>query len=201
MFTGSRKDRRATSSRCFGECPLWLSQARATKAGGHPNRAHRSRGPSGPRRRQPPLHVVGDADRPRLAWFANRVTQQLRRGHLRPNCIGSAVCVAVATLPGEERDISVAAQPSCRAPFPVSEGTVGTRKPRSPSRPGPRSPHPGFYWQQVARPAVALRETKKGATPPSKRCDPEGAAGNGQRGPGLLPVAPRLLHRASRCAT
>lgn len=90
---GDRKDRRATSSRSFLECPLWLAQTRAPKAGGRPRRAHSGRGPSGPRRQRPPLHVVEDADRPHPAWFPTRVTQQLRRGRLCPNCARGGVCV------------------------------------------------------------------------------------------------------------
>lgn len=75
---------------------------------------------------------------------------------------------------------------------------MGTRRPRSPPRPCPHSPHPGFYWQQVARPSVALRETnkqKKVLAPRSERSDPEGAAGNGQKGPGLLLGVPRVAPR------
>lgn len=90
---GDRKDRRATSSRSFLECPLWLAQTRAPKAGGRPRRAHSGRGPSGLRRQRPPLHVVEDADRPHPAWFPTRVTQQLRRGRLCPNCARGGVCV------------------------------------------------------------------------------------------------------------
>lgn len=134
VFTGCRKDRRATSSRCFRECPLWLVQGRAPKAVGVPARRNPGREPPGPGRQPPPLHVVRDADGPRPAWFPNPVTQQLRRGRLRPNCARGCVCVAVAALLGEEWDISIVMLPGCRAPSRSQRGTVDARRPRSPSR-------------------------------------------------------------------
>lgn len=140
---GDRKDERATRSRAFVQCPLWLAQAQAPKAGGRPRPAHPGRGPSGPRRQSPPLHVVGDVDRPRPAWFPSRVTQQLRRGHLLPNVQGGrCLCTELSgQQSGEKRDISVAAQP-CRRDPSRSQEDRWRKEVKVPTTPGSPLPSP-----------------------------------------------------------
>lgn len=120
LFTGSRNDRELPAQDASGSALCGSLKPEHRRWVGVPVQRTGDRGPSGPRRPSPLLHVVGDADRLGLAWFPNRVTQQLCRGRLRPNCVGSAVWVAVAAR--EERNISVVARHGCRAPFPISEG-------------------------------------------------------------------------------